>query len=427
MRSLRLVVCGSLLAATACKQEVHLISLTTNCVIDGGVYNAGDLEPITLNRCCRPEVSRTDWTDWFRKPVGYPFTSGPNSIVASDLLHRGALDLAVVSYESLDVIRNIVDGGFALSSSNAAQGIRLFAGDLNGDGYPDLLASNPLGGGAGQGGVIVLIAAPSLERLFSPPAMYLTRQAASAGALADFNQDGALDLAVALPGNGLPDRIQILWNQLSGNSRGSGIFIPESFSIPVGSSPPGYSTSGMAAGDLNGDGWPDLVVANLGDAGVESVSVLLNNRMLTEAGWFTPAPTLPAGPTGWDVALADLYGTGNLDIVLTQNGAAAVYVGHGDGTFATPVFLPAASDAFALAVADFDSDGVNDLAVAGFLGEIHVLRPSTSAEPIVLHSVKTSNSIVAGDFNLDGRIDLAVTDNQDNSIQVFTANCGDGR
>ena len=81
---------------------------------------------------------------------------------------------------------------------------------------------------------------------------------------------------------------------------------------------------------MNGDGQPDLVVAN---AGSDTVGILLGNG----GGTFKKAVTYPAGFFPASVAVADVNGDGKPDLVVANsqdnaNGSVGVLLGNGDGT-----------------------------------------------------------------------------------------------
>ncbi len=84
----------------------------------------------------------------------------------------------------------------------------------------------------------------------------------------------------------------------------------------------------VAIGDVNGDGKPDLVVAN---SGSNTVSVLLGNGN----GTFQPQQTFAAGPAQLAVAVGDVNGDGSPDLVVTNagNNTVSVLLGNGNGTF----------------------------------------------------------------------------------------------
>src|SRR5207244_170070 len=111
----------------------------------------------------------------------------------------------------------------------------------------------------------------------------------------------------------------------------------------------------VAVSDLNGDGKPDMVVAN---ANSNDISVFLGNG----DGTFRPRGrySVTAGPKS--VVLADFNGDGNLDIAVACGYLTiSLLLGNGDGTF-RPAINIAGVDAYSLAAADFNADGKLDLA-----------------------------------------------------------------
>ena len=90
----------------------------------------------------------------------------------------------------------------------------------------------------------------------------------------------------------------------------------------------GASPAAVASGDFNGDGFPDLAIANLSD---NTVSVLLGNG----DGTFQPQQLLAAGMRPVAVAIGDFNGDGFADLAIANQGDSTVSVmlGNGDGTF----------------------------------------------------------------------------------------------
>ena len=117
-----------------------------------------------------------------------------------------------------------------------------------------------------------------------------------------------------------------------------------------------------------------------------------------------------AGPTG--IAAADFNGDGKLDLVVAIDGLA-ILLGNGDGTFQPFVQIPNTSGT-AITVADFNGDGIPDLAAANEFGETYSVSighgDGTFAAPRVFWTASNSipNSITAADFNSDGSQDIAV-------------------
>ncbi len=179
-----------------------------------------------------------------------------------------------------------------------------------------------------------------------------------------------------------------------------------------------------AVGDVNGDGKPDLVVAE--ETGTE---VFLGNG----DGTFRPAPgsPLPVGGMRARVVAADLDGDGKSDLVIGNpiNHNIAILLSNGDGTFRAAPSSPLAGNSDAgVVVTDVNGDGkpdvvVGDAATTGIvvlLGKGDGTFRAASGSPI---SVTGLTSVAAGDFNGDGKPDLAV--GSDRGIAILVGN-GDG-
>src|SRR5579862_8749768 len=85
-----------------------------------------------------------------------------------------------------------------------------------------------------------------------------------------------------------------------------------------------------------------------------------------------------------------------------------------------PVF-PAGTTPNAIAISDFNSDGISDLAVADRSGGVDILlgtRTGSFLPAKVYQAGLSPVGIAAGDFNNDGKVDLAVTDSQSNQVDI---------
>src|SRR5215510_3491292 len=173
-------------------------------------------------------------------------------------------------------------------------------------------------------------------------------------AVGDFNGDGIQDLAVANhEAYDGPDGISVLL----GN--GDGTF-QEAINFGSG----GNVASFVAVGDFNGDGVQDLVVANSGDFDSGNISVLLGNG----DGTFQAAVNFGAGNNPSSIAVGDFNGDGIQDLTVAHgffgSNSVSVLLGNGDGTFQEGVNYGTGFAPSFVAVADFNGDGVQDLAVA---------------------------------------------------------------
>ncbi len=224
-------------------------------------------------------------------------------------------------------------------------------------------------------------------------------------AVGDFNRDGIPDLVVA--NAGIAGTVSILLGNGDGTFRASREF-------DAG----GSETTAVAVGDFNNDGKPDLVVANYaGGGGPSNVAVLFGNG----DGTFMPAVAYAAGISPDFVAVADFNGDGNLDFVAGSNaggsavgntGVVSIFLGKGDGTFAPAVNYPTGIVAASITVADLNGDGRLDLAVANENSDtVSVLlgRGDGTFQASVNYPAGPGPAeIASGDFNGDGKLDLVV-------------------
>jgi hypothetical protein len=289
----------------------------------------------------------------------------------------------------------------------------LLAGDLNGDGLGDVAVSPGntveavLGNGNGSFQYPVNYSLPSSTEVFG-------------NILADFNNDGALDLVIS-SGNNTGNAV----NVFLGN--GDGTFQP---AMPEFSGA-GYNVA--AAGDLNGDGKLDLVYG-----AQNAVGVLLGNG----DGTFTALPqmSLPDGPA--DIVVGDFNRDGIPDIALSRfvqgggNGFVSILLGNGDGTFGPRVDYSVGRSPYTMAAGDLNGDGYPDLTVieAGYYNIFYVMMNNddgTFQPPVEYNGPYPGDAFQIaslGDFNGDGKLDFATFDSEaciDGCLYLFNGN-GDG-
>ena len=351
--------------------------------------------------------------------------SGPYAVATGDLRGIGIADLvgANCGSDTVSVLLGNGDGTFQTASNIASESfncpISVTIADFNGDGLPDLAIAN-WGGesvsvllGDGTGGFT--------EPTSSPYAVGNTPFAAIA---ADFNGDGIADLVVPNYSNGDAGTVSVLLGI------GNGSFQSQ-VTYAVGDGP-----RSVAVGDFNGDGFPDLAVANYGNGSGSTpgtVSVLLNSG----TGTFAAATDSPytVGTSPIYVAVGDFRGVGKLDLAVTNSAdnTISILLGNGDGTFSpTPPTLPptypTGTEPFGVAIGDFNGDGVADLAAtnynSGSTGTVSVLLgdgtgafTAETGSPYTVGNGPTR--LAAGDFNGDGIADLAVANYKGSTVSVL--------
>ena len=176
--------------------------------------------------------------------------------------------------------------------------------------------------------------------------------------------------------------------------------------------------------DFNGDGDPDLAVANAGDG---TVSVLLG----AARGGFTGPTNLATDGFPYVVAVGDFNQDGDPDLVVADHvlGNLSVLVGGPGGSFSGPTTVASNTGTAAVAVEEFDQDGDPDLAVADYdTGRLLVLlgRPgATFAGPSTVGTEVDPVSVAVGEFNQDGDPDLVVAE-ESGQVLVLLGSSGAG-
>jgi len=188
----------------------------------------------------------------------------------------------------------------------------------------------------------------------------------------------------------------------------------------------GNNPQGVAAGDLNNDGRPDVVVANFND---NTVSVLVANI----DGSYQPHVDYQVGTEPIAIAIGDMNNDGKMDVVVINNncpsapctsaGSISILLGNGDGTLQTHVDKTIGFSPNALALGDANKDGKLDVMATN--GQDNTMSfvigngDGTLKTNRVIPAGTNPHGVVVNDFNGDGFLDAVVANTGDSNIGLF--------
>jgi hypothetical protein len=336
----------------------------------------------------------------FKKAAYNSAGQRPYRLVATELTSSGNVDLAVADWlsDQLVILLGNDDGTFQKPLRLSVPGpISLAAGDFNEDGNLDLAVVEDVGNGDGT----IAVFFGDGKGGFKLSASYVLGAVSVSVAVADFDGDGHLDVAVTNRGFNNPGSVMTFFGDGHGKLRGRKIY-------KMAGSP-----FGIAAADLNGDRHPDLAVTRFSTG---SVAVLINDG----TGRFKKPVTYSAtAGEVVDVKIADLRSNGKQDLVVANGSQGmVVLLNKGDGTFGKPTIYPPTCQNCvapeACVVADFNLDGHLDVACATSIDDSYLFYGDGKGKfgpSIPIHDTinfQGGFSIATGDFNHDNAPDLAI-------------------
>jgi hypothetical protein len=239
----------------------------------------------------------------------------------------------------------------------------------------------------------------------------------------DINSDGRPDIII---GNQNGNNISILLNTTTTNASSPSFAAQVNFAS-------GTQCHAVAVADLNGDGLVDVAAANTSSA---TISVFLNT---TAIGSSTPTLAtkvdLVSATNPYGVVLKDINGDGKPDIIASGQTANMISVfinttatGASIPSFSTKTDFATGTAPTHLCFADFNNDGLADIAVANNAAATVSVFLNTTALGASVPSFSTKTdfaagstawSVIAADFNMDGLMDMAVANRGGATVSVF--------
>lgn len=359
------------------------------------------------------------------------FATGTTAFDAKigDLDGDGKPDLVVTNNgdDDLSVYRNTsteggINGGSFAAKADFATGtdpIGVAIHDLDGDGKPELIVANN-----GATSVSVLRNTSTSGSIsFAGKVDFTANANPTYVAVDDFDGDGKPDLAVSSQGSSVIS--------VHRNTTVQGTIDANSFATKV-TFATGSAPQGVAAGDIDGDGKPELLSANVSG---NSISIFRNTATagtITSSSFATKVD-YTAGTGAKKVGLVDGDGDGKLDVVVANNSASSISVFINQATsgtidansLATKIDITAGSSPTGIDFGDFDGDGLVDIAIANDAGTLSLFENLTSGSSVSIGSKVdfslgvTARDIAVADLDGDNRPEVVIPNLNSGTVSVF--------
>lgn len=341
--------------------------------------------------------------DLFYKFNTLPTGNGPASILATDLDKDGYADIVSANAKdsTLSVFYGNGDGTFAqaLSIRVPAEPTYLALGNMNADEFPDLLVN-------ARGADLFSVLPGNKDREFKKLMTQKTGRVPLSLIPGDYNNDGIEDVAVTLTF----DKVEIHMGWGNGRFKHGETYQSGSRSF-----------SGVAE-DFDRDGNQDIALA-ASSATSSSIRIFRGRG----DGTFEKPSQIAQGLVPLVLVKKDMNSDGLTDLVCASGKGDNLYMFYskGDGTFGEPIGFSGGGGPLSLATEDFNDDHLIDAVIANSRSSSFSL--AVRKEDGLFHYPTrdyvvdggTPLAIASADFNDDGMTDVAVASNAKNTVEVY--------
>ena len=358
----------------------------------------------------------------FKNRKDYKIGDWARDITSADLNNDGWTDIASITSNDYKLWINLNLGNETLSFSEAVNystevsPVGIESGDLNNDGFVDLVIIN-VGANLTVNGARYYYSASVLKNKgnaeFLPMEHYIVGKSPAGIEIDDFNNDGWLDIATSNRGG---YNVSILLNK--GNGKFSNAINYSLIDRP-------YSGRNLRTGDVDGDGDIDIVSVS---SKMNTVEVLKNRGDGTFEEYIDYS--IPNRPV--DLFLADFDNDGDLDasICSQTDGSITIVPNNGHGEYCTFKFYFTGTRPQGIAHGDFNSDGYIDLTTANYLSGTLTIKFNDGngifEEDIQRLVAVEPFAVTVGDINKDGHLDIVTADEALFKV-IININEGEGK